>query len=89
MPKWRGEVERIVDIDEARSSILTTAHMKKLHRSNANKILAGIIGGIGEYFDVDPVILRLGWLLIVISTGLVPGIIVYLLAIYIIPRKPG
>ena len=63
--------------------------MKKLHRSNSNKIFAGIIGGVGEYFDIDPVILRLLWLLMVISTGIVPGVIVYLFAIYIVPRKPG
>ncbi|MBI4132782.1 MAG: PspC domain-containing protein [Candidatus Sungbacteria bacterium] len=61
--------------------------MKKLYRSSSNKIFAGIIGGIGEYFDIDPVLLRLVWLLIVISSGIVPGVIVYLLAIYIVPKK--
>ena len=54
---------------------------KKLYRSGKNKILAGVIGGIGEYFDVDPVILRLGFVASVILTGVFPGVIFYILAI--------
>ena len=63
--------------------------MKKLYRSNKNKVFAGIIGGIGEYFDVDPVLLRILWLLILAATGLIPGLIVYLIAIFIVPKKPA
>ena len=63
--------------------------MKKLYRSNTNKVFAGIIGGIGEYFDVDPVLLRILWLLILAATGLIPGLIVYLIAIFIVPKKPA
>lgn len=62
--------------------------MKKLYRSNENKIFAGIIGGVGEYFDVDPVVLRLLWVLIIIFTGLVPGIVAYLIAMLVVPEKP-
>ena len=62
--------------------------MKKLYKSSTNKIFAGIIGGIGEYFDIDPVLLRVLWLLIVVFTGVVPGLIVYLIAIFIVPEKP-
>ena len=61
--------------------------MEKLYRSDNNKILAGVIGGIGEYFDVDPVALRLLWVLILISTGFFPGLIVYLIAILVVPKK--
>ena len=61
--------------------------MKKLYRSRENKVLAGVIGGIGEYFDVDPVILRIAWIFIVVFTALMPGIIVYLLAIVIISKR--
>jgi len=32
--------------------------MKKLYKSDTNKVFAGVIGGIEEYFDIDPVILR-------------------------------
>lgn len=62
--------------------------MKKLYRSKNNKIFAGVIGGLGEYFDIDPVILRVVFLFVLIFTGLVPGLIFYLLAIFIVPKKP-
>jgi len=57
-----------------------------LYRSKKNKIFAGVIGGVGEYFDVDPTILRLLWLVILIATAVVPGIIVYIISVYIVPK---
>ena len=60
---------------------------KRLYRSEKNKILAGVFGGLGEYFNVDPVVLRLFWVLLVVFTGFVPGIIAYILAIIIVPKK--
>lgn len=62
--------------------------MKKLYRSDTNKIFAGIIGGIGEYFNVDPSILRVAWLVMVIFTGIFPGLLIYILAIFIVPKRP-
>ena len=62
--------------------------MKKLYKSRKNKVLAGVMGGLGEYFDVDPVILRLGYLLIVIFTAVFPGIIIYIVAALIVPEAP-
>ena len=38
--------------------------MKKLYKSNTDKVFAGILGGIGEYFDIDPTILRLAYVLV-------------------------
>jgi len=61
--------------------------MKKLHRSDDNKVLAGVVGGLGEYFDVDPVLLRLIFVILALFTGIIPGLIVYTLAILIIPTK--
>lgn len=61
--------------------------MKKLYRSKNNKIFAGIIGGLGEYYNLDPVLLRLIWVFILIMTGVVPGIIVYILALFVVPEK--
>ena len=60
---------------------------KKLYRSKENKILAGIIGGLGEYFDIDPTVLRLGWLLVFVFTGIFPGLLAYFVAILIVPKK--
>ena len=61
---------------------------KKLYRSKANRVFFGVIGGLGEYFGVDATLLRLAWLLIVIFTGILPGILVYLLAVLIVPKSP-
>lgn len=62
--------------------------IKKLYRSNTDKVFAGICGGLAEYFSVDSVILRLAWLLVVVFSGIFPGVIVYIIAIFIIPLKP-
>jgi len=61
--------------------------MKKLYRSEENKVLAGFFGGLGEYFDIDPKIFRLLGALLLFSSGLIPGIIFYIIAIIIIPKK--
>lgn len=60
---------------------------KRLYRSEKNKVIAGVFGGLGEYTNVDPVLLRLVWVLIVIFTGFFPGLIAYFLAIIIVPKK--
>ncbi len=64
-------------------------HIKKLYRSDENKTFAGVIGGVGEYFNVDPVLLRLIFLIITIMSGILPAILVYLIAILIVPHKPA
>ncbi|MBM3206507.1 MAG: PspC domain-containing protein [Candidatus Staskawiczbacteria bacterium] len=61
--------------------------MKKLYRSSKNRFFAGVIGGLGEYFDIDSNLLRVLWLLILIFTGVIPGVIVYIISIFIIPMK--
>ena len=64
-------------------------HIKKLYRSDENKTFAGVIGGVGENFNVDPVLLRLIFLIITIVSGILPAILVYLIAILIVPHKPA
>jgi len=44
--------------------------IKRIYRSNNNKVVAGVFGGIGEYFNVDPVILRLVWIFVWVFTAL-------------------
>jgi phage shock protein C len=60
--------------------------MKRLYRSTDNK-MAGVIGGIGEYFDVDPVLLRLLYAAVTVFTGLIPGLVLYVAALFIVPKK--
>lgn len=62
--------------------------MKRLYRSADNKVFAGVMGGLGEYFNVDPVLLRLGYILLVVFTAFIPGIIAYIVAVFVVPEKP-
>ncbi|MEG0806699.1 MAG: PspC domain-containing protein [Lachnospiraceae bacterium] len=57
---------------------------KKLYRSGKNKVLCGVCGGIGEYFDVDPTIIRLLCILLM-CTG--TGLVAYIVAAIIMPYK--
>lgn len=62
--------------------------MKKLYRSNTNKIFGGLLGGIGEYFDIDPVFVRLVFVIVLVFTVGVPGIIIYILGLFVVPLPP-
>ena len=58
---------------------------KKLYRSKSDRMLAGICGGIGEYFQIDPTLVRLLWVIFSIGGR---GLLVYLIEIAIIPSEP-
>ena len=62
--------------------------MKHLYRSETNKVFFGVIGGLGEYFELDPVVLRLAFVFVMLATAVIPGILAYLAAIMIVPRHP-
>jgi phage shock protein C len=62
---------------------------KRLYKSDTNKVWSGVIGGIGEYFDIDPVLLRVVWILIVVFTCFFPGLIAYILTATVVPGKSG
>ena len=68
--------------------ILYRMNNKKLYRSRKDRVLAGICGGIGEYLNIDPVLIRVIWLLAVLCSGIVPGVIAYIIFIFIIPEQP-
>lgn len=57
---------------------------KRLYRSSRNQMLAGVCGGIGEYFNIDPTMIRLGW--IVFSCLGASGVLAYIIAAIVIPR---
>ncbi len=61
---------------------------KRLYRSSTDKTFLGVCGGIGEYFDVDPVAVRLIWLLLIVFTGGIPGLVTYVFAALLMPKKP-
>ena len=57
--------------------------MKKLYRSH-NKIIAGVCSGIAEYFEIDPTVVRLGFVLFSVAGG--SGILAYIIAAVIMPE---
>lgn len=61
---------------------------KHLYRSTDNKMIAGVCGGIAEYFNIDPVIVRLVAVLLLLPGGL-PGFIPYIIMWVIVPQKPA
>lgn len=60
---------------------------KKLYRSKTNRVILGVAGGLGEYFEIDPIIVRLIFVLLTIWGG--AGILFYIIAAIIIPEEPG
>ncbi|MFH1582170.1 MAG: PspC domain-containing protein [bacterium] len=61
--------------------------MKKLYKSRKNRILAGVLGGLGEYINLDPTVLRIAWAVVTVFTGFFPGLFVYFLAVLIVPEN--
>lgn len=60
---------------------------KKLYRSRDNRMIAGVCGGLGEYFNVDPTLIRLIWALVSVPLAFFGGIVVYIIAAIIIPER--
>jgi phage shock protein C len=59
---------------------------KKLYRSMNNKMLGGVSAGLGEYLNIDPTIVRLGFVALALMGG--PGIVIYLIMWLVVPPEP-
>lgn len=57
---------------------------KKLYRSRSNRMICGVCGGIGAYFNIDPTIIRLVWAILACA-GV--GIVAYIIAAIVIPEE--
>ena len=64
-----------------------TTGVKRLLRSRQNRIVAGVCGGIAEYFHLDPVLVRAIWAILTVITAVIPGVILYILAVIIVPEN--
>ena len=60
--------------------------MKRIYRSNADRKIGGVCGGLGEFFDKDPTLFRLLFVLVSLLWGF--GIVVYLIMWLVVPLKP-
>jgi len=74
----------------ADAEIAAVPASRRLTRSVADRRIAGVCGGLAEYFDVDPTIMRVAWVITSIVVGAVVfGIVAYLVAWFIIPPAPA
>ncbi len=60
---------------------------KRLYKIREGKKLEGVCGGIAEYFNVDPTLIRLGWALLTACT-VGTGIVAYIVCAIVVPEKP-
>ena len=61
---------------------------KKLIRSRADRKIAGFCAGLGHYLDMDITLVRLVWVLVTLMAGVLPGVVVYVLAWIVVPEEP-
>jgi len=59
---------------------------KKLYRSRKEQMIAGVCGGVAEYFAIDPTIVRLVFVLLALLGG--PGLIIYIVLWIVVPEEP-
>ena len=60
---------------------------KRLYKSNSNKMIDGVCGGIAEYFNIDANLVRLIWVVLSLLTVVVTGVVLYLIAALLLPKK--
>lgn len=62
--------------------------MKKLlYKSEDNKMLEGVCAGVAEYFDLDPTLVRASYAFVTVITGVIPGLVAYIVLAVIMPKK--
>lgn len=60
---------------------------KRLCKSSTNKMLGGVLGGIGEYFGIDPTLVRIAYVLLSIFSVGFPGLLLYIIMLLIVPKE--
>ncbi|RJP78639.1 MAG: PspC domain-containing protein [Candidatus Zixiibacteriota bacterium] len=60
---------------------------RKLYRSRSNRVLSGVAGGMGEYFNLDPTIIRVLWVIFAV-TSLGAAVLLYIILILVVPEEP-
>jgi phage shock protein C len=61
---------------------------KKLYRSRTDRMVGGVCGGLGKYLSLDATVVRLIAVVLMVLTGVIPGVIVYLVLMLIVPLEP-
>ncbi len=60
---------------------------KRLTKSSTDKVIFGICGGIAKYFNTDPVIVRVAYVIITLLTAIAPAVLAYIILAVIIPEE--
>ena len=60
---------------------------KRLYKSNDNKMICGVLGGIAEYFVIDPTLVRIGYLAMSVFSAGFPGLLLYFIMAAVMPKK--
>lgn len=58
---------------------------RRLTRSNRNKMIAGVCGGLAEYLDMDPTLMRVLYILVSVLSAAFPGVIAYIVLMFLMP----
>jgi phage shock protein C len=66
--------------------VTMTSEIKRLYRSRTDRYIGGVCGGLGEYFSIDPTVIRIIYILFALTGG--SGIFIYLILLLVIPEKP-
>jgi phage shock protein C len=61
---------------------------RKFHKSDTDRVLAGVCGGLAEFLQIDATIIRLAVVFVALVTAIIPVVIVYIVAIFIVPAAP-
>jgi phage shock protein C len=67
------------------SSLLPPPARRRLTRSRRFKIIAGVCGGLAEYFELDPTLVRVAYVVISIISAAFPGILAYIILMFVMP----
>lgn len=62
--------------------------MKKLYRSKTDRKISGVCGGMAQYLNVDPTVVRLAWAIISLISASIPGLLIYVVCALVIPEEP-
>lgn len=60
---------------------------RKLRKTPHDKMIAGVCGGIAEYFGVDPTLIRVGYVILSVLSTVFPGLLVYIVLAFVMPDK--
>ena len=63
-----------------------TENIRRLYRSRTQRMIGGVCGGLGEYFDIDPTLVRLLFVVTALAGG--PGLLAYIIMLIVVPSEP-